>query len=79
VPPLKYGYFFNRSSALQVADFLQKCLVIRHPLVDIAYDTVPVDQVGDPAAAIMLADAAVVNQQRKGQSKFFGKIPVGFQ
>jgi len=47
--------------------------------VDIADDTVSVDQVGDPAAAIMLADAAVVDQQRKCQSKFFGKVPVGFQ
>jgi hypothetical protein len=47
--------------------------------VDIADDTVPVDQVGDPATAIVLADAAVVDQQRKGQSKFFGKVPVGLQ
>jgi hypothetical protein len=35
--------------------------------------------VGDPATTIVLADAAAVDQQRKGQSKFFGKIPVGFQ
>jgi len=66
-------------SVRQAADFLQQSFVVRHPLVHITNDAVAVDQVGDPATTIVLADAAVFDQQRKGQPKFFGKIPVGFQ
>jgi hypothetical protein len=69
----------TRSIRRQATDFLQQPFIVRHPLVHVTDDAVAVDQVGDPAAAVVFADAAVVDQQRKGQSKFFGKIPVGFQ
>jgi hypothetical protein len=68
-----------RSACSQAADFLEQLFVVRHPLVAVADDAVAVDQVGDPAAAVVLADAAVVDQQRKADAEFGGKVAVGLQ
>ena len=68
-----------RSVRCQVADFLQQLFVVRHPLVAVANDAVAVDQVGNPAAAVVLADAAVVDQEREAEVELRGKVVVGLQ
>ena len=67
----------TRSIRRQAENFLQQSFVVRHALVHVTDDAVAVDQVGDPAAAVVLADAAVVDQQRKVEAEFRGKVAVG--